>query len=132
LDRETAVKQFGELRKDLATAYMIMTVTLAHLPIPMRLPMRQGDDPALAIRSLDRAWELAEWEPVDAAAAGRVRAMITGWLTAYELAVVAQDAGPAPWRLRGIEAALRTCTDSSLWIRRYLRWVKDPAKYPAP
>ena len=131
MDRETAHKQFGELKKDLAAAYMVMTVTLALLPVPMRLPMRQADDPDLAIRSLDRAWELAELEPVDAGAVGHVRAMVTGWLTAYELAVAAQDSGPAPWRVRGIEAALGSCRQHSGWIRRYLKRVNNP-RGPVP
>jgi hypothetical protein len=126
LDLEAARKEFERLMKEMATAYLVMTVTLAMLPIPMRLPMRQADDPRLVLYSLDRAWELAGWEPLEDRAVRRVREMITGWLTAYELAVLAADFGPAPWRLRGIEQALRSCRESSGWIRGFFKWVKNP------
>ena len=75
---------------------------LAALLIPMRLPERQADDPAWALHALSRAWE-----PIEKLAVGRIRDTITAWTTAYELAVAANEAGPAAWRLRGIEAELR-------------------------
>ena len=106
MDAEARAKKFGELRAELAATYTVVVTVLAALPIPMRLPERQADDPAWALRALSRAWELADWEPVEKLAVGRIRDMITAWTTAYELAVAADEAGPAAWRLRGIEAEL--------------------------
>ncbi len=50
--------------------------------------------------------------------------MITDWLTAYEIAVVAQDAeaGPAPWRLRAIEACLGRFHATSKYVATYLKY----------
>jgi hypothetical protein len=56
---------------------------------------------------MSRAWELADSEPIAKTTVGRIRDMITSWLTAYELAcMAASPSGPADWRLRGIEVAL--------------------------
>lgn len=106
MDAEAQAKKFTELRHELIAAYAIVVDLLASLPIPMRLPWRQADDPVWALHALARAWELAEWEPVSEYAVGRVRDMITAWTTAYELAVMADQGGPAAWRLRGMEAEL--------------------------
>lgn len=123
MDPETAWKQFEALKKEAGAAYAVMTAILATLPVPMRLPARQHENPPLVLRSLARAWELAGWENLEPQTTERLRAMITAWITAYELSVLAQGWGPAPWRLRAIDAALRNCREHAAWLARYRRWV---------
>jgi hypothetical protein len=86
----------------------------------MRLPTRQADDPSGVLRSLSRAWELADWEPIDKLTGGRVRTMILEWSTAYEMSVVANGFGPAPWRLRAIEESLLRVRVSARYVDRRL------------
>jgi hypothetical protein len=96
-----------ELVQELGEDYQLLRTLLLTLPIPMRLIKRQADAPFEAIRALSRAWELMEWEErLSKTLRHHLRSMITDWLTAYELAVSAQKNGPAPWRIRGMEAAL--------------------------
>lgn len=85
--------------------FFICAEDFAKAKLPMILPA-QADDPAATMQTLARAWELTEWEPVSALTAGRIRDMITAWTTAYELAVLCDESGPAPWRLRGMEDRL--------------------------
>jgi hypothetical protein len=107
MDQAARAKRFETLVEDLDHAYTLLVALLARLPIPMRLIERQEDDPVAAIRALSRAWELVDLQPLAGdPLAGHVRTMITDWLTAYELAVVCQQAGPALWRINGIELAL--------------------------
>jgi hypothetical protein len=106
VDDETAAKQYVGLMREMAVTYTVITSLLARLPIPMLLPAVQAAEPEWAVHALCRAWELAIEEPLPALEAGRVRDMITGWLTAYELALAADRMGPAVWRLRSMEAAL--------------------------
>ena len=51
---------------------------------------------------------------------GRIRDMITAWTTGYELAVAAAEAGPAAWRLHGIEAELARVRIMARAVERYL------------
>lgn len=120
MDTEARAGKFAELRAELAAAYTTVVTLLASLPIPVRLPARQADEPEWVMHALSRAWELADWEPVSKVAVGRIRDMITAWLTAYELAVAADEAGPAPWRLRGIEAELGRVRASARSAGRHL------------
>jgi hypothetical protein len=125
MDAETAAKQFRDLHKELAATYTVVIGILARLPIPMLLPQRQADDPAGVLRSLSLAWELADWEPFDQPAIGRLRAMILEWSTAYEMSVVANGFGPAPWRLRAIELALlRSRVAARHMDHRLSRWER--------
>lgn len=105
MSHEANAKQYAELLRQIGAAYAVMAATLATLPIPMRIPV-QKDEPDWAMRALSRAWTLAEAEPLDAFTIGRIRDMITAWTTAFELAANCDEAGPAIWRLRGIEAQL--------------------------
>jgi hypothetical protein len=112
MDDKTAAKEFAALTDELAIGYAIITGILARLPIPMRLPDDQAAEPEWAVHAMSRAWELADEQPLRKLHTGRIRDMITSWLTAYELAVAVSAAGPGAWRLRGMEAALlrvRTC-----------------------
>jgi hypothetical protein len=111
MDPETAAKQFEDLKKELDAAYRHMSAAVLGLPVPMRLPAWQDDQP-LVLRSLDLAWDLTEGsaDPQDVT---RVREMLTAWATAYELGIVAAGSGPAPWRLRGMAAALATCRENA-------------------
>lgn len=123
MDAETAAKQFRDLHKELAATYTVVIGILARLPIPMLLPQRQADDPAGVLRSLSLAWELADWEPIDKLTGGRVRTMVLEWSTAYEMSVVANGFGPAPWRLRAIEASLLRVRVSARYVdQRLVSW----------
>lgn len=123
---ENAAKQFRELHRELAATYAIMTGILARLPIPILLLKRQADDPSGVLRSLSLAWEVADWEPLDKLAVGRVRTMLLEWSTAYEMAVVANGYGPAPWRIRAMEASLLRVRASAHYVDRRLadRWER--------
>lgn len=119
MDAKTAAKRLTDLTRGLGTAYVLLTATLAALPVPMNLP-RQADDPSLALRTLDMAWDLAGTEPLPAVTVKRIRDMITAWVTAYELTVIAGMSGPAPWRLRGIEDAVLRLREAGAEINRHL------------
>lgn len=109
MDPKVAAKQFEDLKRELDAAYRHMSAAVLGLPVPVRLPPWQEDQPAV-VRSLDLAWDLAPEsalpEDVD-----RVREMLTAWVTAYEVAQVAATFGPAPWRLRAIAASLAACRE---------------------
>jgi hypothetical protein len=122
MDPKAAAKQFEELKKDLDAAYTILSATVARLPIPMRLPAWKHDQP-LILRSLNLAWDLAGEESTDPRAIGRVRDMITLWVTAYEVGIVATASGPAPWRLRAIGTALATCRERAEQVNDHLDWL---------
>jgi hypothetical protein len=109
LDPETAAKRFEDLKKELDAAYAHMSGAVLGLPVPVRLPPWQDNQPAV-VRSLDLAWDLAP-DAADPQDVDRVRGMLTAWVTAYEVAQVAAVSGPAPWRLRAIAAALATCRE---------------------
>ena len=125
MDPAALRKEFARLRKETVTAYAVMIALLGRLPVPMTLPPWDGKGNAPA-RSLNRAWELAGWEPLEAKATGRVRDMITAWLTAYEVTHVTEAFGPLPWRLRAIEASLLTCESRAHQVSRHLDWLADP------
>jgi hypothetical protein len=121
MDNDAAAKQFETLLAQLIDAYTLLRTVLLTLPIPMNLIERQADAPVEAIHALSRAWELLEYEHVSSTRRERLRSMITDWLTAYELAVVVQEAGPAPWRLRAIEACLNRFHSTSKYVATYLK-----------
>lgn len=120
MDAETRAKKFTELHRDLLATYTLVINLLERLPVRMSLPRTQGDEPETAIRSLSRAWELAGLEPLTALEIGRLRAMINAWLTAYEVACMARQAGPAAWRLVAIEEALITVRVSARYLDAHL------------
>lgn len=125
MDPKTAAKQLADLVKELGVAYALIAALLRRQPIPMNLP-RQADDPALALRSLSLAWELAAEEPLPAVTVARIREMITAWAGAYEIAAIAVSAsaapwGPAPWRLRVIEDAIARIRAAAAATDRNLR-----------
>jgi hypothetical protein len=119
MDAKTAAKKLADLTRELGAAYVLLTATLAALPVPMNLP-RQAGDPALALRTLDMAWDLAGAESLPVVAIARIRDMVTAWTTAYELTVIAGMSGPAPWRLRGIEDAVLRLREAAADLNRYL------------
>lgn len=123
---ETARKELLRLKKETRAAYAAMISLLARLPVPMTLPAWPDAEGGAPVSSLDRAWELAGWEPLEARAVGRIRDMITAWVTAYEVTHVAEAFGPAPWRLRAIEGALLTCESRAHQVSRHLEWLADP------
>jgi hypothetical protein len=116
---EAAAKQLAGPARELGAAYALIAGLLARLPVPMNLPS-QAEDPSLATRSLSLAWELAAEETVPAVTVARIRDMITAWLAAYELAVIAIMYGPAPWRLRGIEDAVLRIRAAAADVERHL------------
>jgi hypothetical protein len=128
MDPETAVKAYRQVLRDMAGAYVLMIAVLARLPIPMLLPGldEQRANPSLVIRSLDKAWELAGYEFLEPRGNEHVRNMIGTWLAAHEVCTLAEAYGPAPWRLRGIGAAMRACEAEAEWLDRYLTWIKNP------
>jgi hypothetical protein len=121
MDRAAAAKRFEGLVRELGEGYALLRTLLLTLPIPMRLIERQAGAPVEAIRALSRAWELMEHERVSKTLRHHLRSMITDWLTAYELAVTAQEMGPAPWRIRGIEAALARFRASAEYAATHLK-----------
>lgn len=122
MDPETAAKRFEDLKRELDAAYAQLAATAARLPIPMRLPAWHQDQP-LILRSLSLAWDLAGQESTDPRAISRLRDMITAWVTAYEVGIVATASGPAPWRLRAIAAALVTCRERAAQVNAHLDWL---------
>jgi hypothetical protein len=119
VDAEAKAKKLADLRKALTAAYVLVTAVLSRLPVPMNLPAHT-EDPALILRSLDLAWSLAGEEGLTSLTLARVRGMITAWATAYEVTVMADMSGPAPWRLRGIEDALARATADAAVASRHL------------
>lgn len=122
MDPKTAAKQFEDLKRELDEAYALLAVTVARLPIPMWLPAWRQDQP-LVTRSLDLAWDLVGQESTDPRHVGYTRDVITAWVTAYEIGIVATASGPAPWRLRAMAMALATCRERAGRVNRHLDWV---------
>lgn len=81
---------------------------LGDLPIPVVVPRivtETGVEPE-AILSLNRARTLIDDEPISESAKISYKDLILEWFTAYEILVLRNIAGPAPWRLDIAEYAL--------------------------
>ncbi|MFF8656810.1 hypothetical protein [Streptomyces huasconensis] len=89
-------------------ATYLVRLLLADLPIPVVIPeiAEEGSLNTEAILSLDRARALIDDEPISHHAKVAHRDMILEWFTAYEILVLREIAGPAPWRLDIAEYAL--------------------------
>ncbi|MFF6985620.1 hypothetical protein [Streptomyces sp. NPDC010273] len=94
-----------ERLQELMETVMGMLIHLQHmlqeLPIPVVIPEIlgvKGPNPE-AIFALDRARDLIEDEPMGEELRTAHVMLILEWFTAYELLVIRQMAGPAPWRL---------------------------------
>ena len=122
MDKAARIKRFDSLVEDLTESYALIRHLLALLPVPMYIMENQADDPITAIHALACACELANHEPVSGPFLGHLRSMITDWLVAYELAVTAQQHGPSPWRLDGIEAAINRFATSADYVASRLIW----------
>jgi len=137
MNDETAAKRFAELVKELGAVYDLIIGVLAKMPVPMLLPRSQGTEPELAVHSLNRAWELASYEPLHPAEVNRTRDMISDWLTAYELACRIDRTAPAPWRLRSMELSLLRARAEARHLKQYVKWAKGltsrrPGPFPVP
>ncbi|XUL91016.1 hypothetical protein ACQ86D_33945 [Streptomyces galilaeus] len=101
-----------ERLRDLSEVVMGMMVYLQHmlhdLPIPIVIPPILGETGPNhdAIFALDRARDLIEDEPIDDQLRTAYGMLILEWFTAYELIVIRQMAGPAPWRLDAAQLAI--------------------------
>lgn len=91
---------------------------LADLPIPVVVPslVTEGEQAREAFLSLNRARTLIDDEPISDAAKAAHKDLILKWLTAYEMVVLLEIAGPAPWRLDLVEYALARSTALSMVI----------------
>jgi hypothetical protein len=137
MDDEIAAKHFDGIVRELGAAYALITAVLAAMPIPMRLPRSQAPDPAAAIHALNRAWELAELEPLSPVEIARTRAMISDWLAAYELACRTDRTAPASWRLRSMDLCLMRARAEARHLKQYVKWAKGltsrrPGPFPVP
>jgi hypothetical protein len=129
MEYEANAKRLAGLTGRLIGAHAVILGILGRLPIPLTAARYQdgepdGMHPAFA---LYRASELMEWQPVGSLLMIHVRDMITEWLTAYELATLAQDHGPYTWRLDGTDAALARLQVKALLAEEqlYLLNLKD-------
>lgn len=125
MDKVAIVKRFHTLVDELGEAYTQLYVILGQLPIPLTIVRSQKDDPFAAIRGLSRAWELISIETISEDVAEQLQAMITDWLTGYELAVAVVNHGPAAWRVRGLEAALARFSVSAEHVDLHLERRPD-------
>ncbi|GEC02972.1 hypothetical protein SSP24_06270 [Streptomyces spinoverrucosus] len=98
---ETVLGMLGYLRE-----------LLLDLPIPVSLPDFVGEDGPNheAVIALDRARHLIEEEPIPEMRQTAYGHLILEWLTAYEMLVLRQLAGPAPWRLDAAQFAIARFT----------------------
>jgi hypothetical protein len=86
---------------------------LLDLPIPVVIPDVVDDDDKPvreAIFALDRARDLIEDEPIAERYKRAYENLILEWFTAYEMIVLRQMAGPAPWRLDAAQFAIARFT----------------------
>lgn len=103
-------ERLEQLQEGITTAYMLVSVLLEQLPVPIRVPSLEDEDWNLmaAMVAMDRARSvLLDEEPIPHGVRALYRRMLTEWLVAYDLGAFTTMAGPAPWRLDGIEATLR-------------------------
>lgn len=115
LDART--KKLDTLTLQIGGAHRQIAGFLSRLPARVNVPPIAGadrDGTVIAVLAMDRAWVLAGQQPMSAYLADLTRSMITDWLTAYDLAAMAEEHGPARWRLNGIEAALGRVS-ATLW-----------------
>ncbi|MFI1030753.1 hypothetical protein [Streptomyces sp. NPDC020951] len=86
---------------------------LLDLPIPVVIPevVDDNDKPVReAVLALDRARVLIEDEPIPERHKRAYESLILEWFTAYEMLVLRQMAGPAPWRLDAAQFAIARFT----------------------
>ena len=111
MDHDEADPEKGrarELMEALMWAYDIILHQLAGLPIPIGLPPIDQEtwDPQLAIPAVDRSRSLISEEPIPEILKIGFEGLVLEWLVAYELAAAIKSAGPAPWRVDGLDTAL--------------------------
>ncbi|MFJ4322236.1 hypothetical protein ACIP3A_03820 [Streptomyces tricolor] len=93
-------------------AYAFIQAVLEDLPIPVTIPDFEpgdGDDeggPRSALLSLARVRAIIPDEPITERYQRAYDRLILDWFTTYELLVLTQAAGPAPWRLDAAEFSL--------------------------
>ncbi|MGI5223529.1 hypothetical protein [Actinoallomurus sp. CA-142502] len=103
-------ERMEQLLKALSSAYALASKHLQELPLPIGLPPMEEDawDLVTAITAMDRARTvLLNEEPIDPMPRDFLRRLLTEWLVAWDLWAFTKIAGPAPWRLEGIELAVR-------------------------
>ncbi|MBC9730689.1 hypothetical protein H8R17_40165 [Streptomyces sp. TRM68367] len=98
--------------------YAYMQALFEELPLPVTVPDLEpsGDDedaPAKALLSLNRVRQLIEDEPISERHKRSFEHMVLDWFAAYEMLVLTELAGPAPWRLDVVQFALVRMTT---WI----------------
>lgn len=118
MNSEMRAKRFESLKDDLEVTYALILGILAALPVPLT-PVTREDSPVHGIHALSRCWVLADSEPLSPISRSHLKALITEWLTAYELAVAASEHGPGLWRINGIEAALMRASARISYMHSY-------------
>ncbi|CUW29682.1 MULTISPECIES: hypothetical protein [Streptomyces] len=109
-DHDAHRERFLTLTEALVGAHAFIQAVLEDLPIPVTIPaFGPGDDedgPRSALLSLARAREIIQDEPITERYQRAYDRLILDWFTTYELLVVIQAAGDAPWRLDAAEFSL--------------------------
>jgi hypothetical protein len=112
-------KQLDGMAAELVATYSLILRILSGLPVPMNLPRLAGD-PSRVLHPLSVAWDLAAEEPLPAVTVARIRTMITAWAGAYEIMVIGNGFGPAPWRVRAVDDAADRIRAAAFDIDRHL------------
>ncbi|WP_433330004.1 hypothetical protein [Spirillospora sp. CA-294931] len=99
---------FDELTRSMAAAFTVIVKLLAQLPIPIEVPPMSEGVPLESLAALERARSVLVFDqPLPELHQDEIAMIITDWLTGYELGALVSIAGPAPWRLAGMELAVR-------------------------
>lgn len=105
---KNAFKRFAEASLMMIRAYDLIGDLLERLPLSIAIP--RFDDPenwesAQAVPAIIQARAAAGDEPMPPEVRFTVDRMLLDWLTAYEVACMVDNAGPAPWRTDAMVAA---------------------------
>jgi hypothetical protein len=101
-------ERFGEAQEAVISCYMLVQTYLDRLPLPIVLPEMDDDwTPVIGLPAVHRARvELIDEQPIDRMAVMVYRQLLLDWLAAFDLAGFIHLAGPAPWRLDGLEMTI--------------------------
>jgi hypothetical protein len=106
-DQSPSEKRFTELAEATLAAYDVISLMLAELPIPIRVPRVDRDWETLpAILALDRAREIISDQPIPEGTKNVIVLVLTDWFTAYELGGLIRIGGAVPWRIEALDLSV--------------------------
>lgn len=110
-----AYERYKSLGNLLIESCRLIAYALLGLPVPVRIPIPTSDADVETISAVCAALmrthdELLGVQPIPDTAKDLLGGMIVDWLNAEEMMALIQDAGPASYRMEGVERAVARIT----------------------